>query len=84
MLCLGSGTNTMEFQSRHGSRLGAFILSFALALPLLDTPSTAAQTATNGIENSVVKVFSTVRYPDPYQPWTKRSPSEMTGSGVVI
>jgi S1-C subfamily serine protease len=36
------------------------------------------------IENSVVKVFSTVRYPDPYQPWTKQSPEEETGSGVVI
>jgi S1-C subfamily serine protease len=31
-----------------------------------------------------VKVFSTVRYPDPYKPWTKQSPEEQTGSGVVI
>ena len=36
------------------------------------------------IENSVVKIFSTVRYPDPYQPWTKQSPEDITGSGVVI
>lgn len=36
------------------------------------------------IENSVVKIFSTVRYPDPYKPWTKDAPEEMTGSGVVI
>jgi S1-C subfamily serine protease len=36
------------------------------------------------IENSVVKVFSTVRYPDIYRPWTKQTPSEITGSGVVI
>ena len=36
------------------------------------------------IENSVVKVFSTVRYPDCYRPWTKQSPEEETGSGVVI
>jgi len=36
------------------------------------------------VENSVVKVFSTVRYPDLYKPWTKQSPSEITGSGVVI
>ena len=36
------------------------------------------------IENSVVKIFSTVRYPDPYRPWSKREPTEITGSGVVI
>jgi S1-C subfamily serine protease len=36
------------------------------------------------IENSVVKVFSTMRYPDPFKPWTKAAPSEATGSGVVI
>jgi S1-C subfamily serine protease len=36
------------------------------------------------IENSVVKVFSTARYPDFYKPWTKHAPAEMTGSGVVI
>jgi S1-C subfamily serine protease len=37
-----------------------------------------------GVENAVVKVFSTLRYPDPYRPWTKQAPSEVTGSGVVI
>jgi S1-C subfamily serine protease len=49
----------------------------------------AAETASPGaapgvIENSVVKIFSTARYPDPYKPWTKQSPDEATGSGVVI
>ena len=37
-----------------------------------------------GIENSVVKVFATMRYPDPFKPWTKQAPSEVTASGVVI
>jgi S1-C subfamily serine protease len=36
------------------------------------------------IENSVVKVFSTLRYPDPFRPWSKQAPSEVSGSGVVI
>jgi len=36
------------------------------------------------IEASVVKVFSTMRYPDPFKPWTKQAPAEATGSGVVI
>jgi S1-C subfamily serine protease len=42
-----------------------------------DVPSAA-------LENSVVKIFSTMRYPDPYKPWTKQAPSEATASGVVI
>ncbi|MES2015322.1 MAG: trypsin-like peptidase domain-containing protein [Pseudomonadota bacterium] len=36
------------------------------------------------IESSVVKVFSTLRRPDPFKPWSKAAPSEVTGSGVVI
>ena len=36
------------------------------------------------VENAVVKVFSTMRYPDPFKPWTKQAPSEITASGVVI
>jgi S1-C subfamily serine protease len=36
------------------------------------------------VENSLIKVFSTIRYPDPYKPWTKQAPTEVTGSGVVI
>jgi S1-C subfamily serine protease len=36
------------------------------------------------IENSVVKVFATLRYPDPFKPWTKQAPGEVTASGVVI
>ena len=52
-------------------------------------PSTAAAVATTdavpaGVERSVVKVFTTVRYPDPFRPWTKQSPNEISGSGVVI
>jgi S1-C subfamily serine protease len=46
--------------------------------PVTGDPKSAA------VENSVVKVFSTIRYPDFYRPWTKQAPSEATGSGVVI
>ena len=44
----------------------------------------ADQTESAGLENSVVKIFSTMRYPDPFKPWTKQAPSEATASGVVI
>ncbi|HZZ59440.1 MAG TPA: trypsin-like peptidase domain-containing protein [Opitutaceae bacterium] len=36
------------------------------------------------VQNAVVKVFATVRHPEPYQPWTKASPREISGSGIVI
>jgi S1-C subfamily serine protease len=59
------------------------------ATPAAAAPSTAAAPATApapspAVENSVVKIFSTLRRPDPYKPWTKATPQEVTGSGVVI
>jgi S1-C subfamily serine protease len=48
------------------------------------TNASAPGAGSGAIENSVVKIFSTVRYPDPYQPWTKGSPEDISGSGVVI
>jgi S1-C subfamily serine protease len=44
----------------------------------------AAKPESPSLANSVVKVFSTMRYPDPFKPWTKQAPSEATGSGVII
>jgi S1-C subfamily serine protease len=41
-------------------------------------------TPLSAIENSVVKIFATVRYPDFYKPWARQAPAEFTGSGVVI
>jgi len=46
-------------------------------------PATAIP-ASPAVENSVVKIFSTLRRPDPYKPWTKATPQEITGSGVVV
>src|SRR6202142_1636332 len=42
------------------------------------------ETNAESLANSVVKVFSTMRFPDVYKPWTKDAPSDATGSGVVI
>jgi S1-C subfamily serine protease len=44
----------------------------------------AANHAPERIENSVVKVFATMRYPDPFRPWTKQAPADVSASGVVI
>jgi hypothetical protein len=38
----------------------------------------------SGVENSVVKVFSTVRGPELVKPWTKQEPREISGTGMVI
>jgi S1-C subfamily serine protease len=36
------------------------------------------------VENSVVRVFATLRSPDLAKPWNKQSGQEVTGSGLVI
>ncbi|VXC11945.1 S1C family serine protease [Massilia sp. 9I] len=52
--------------------------------PAVSTPSATTAPALPAIENSVVKIFATVRRPDPYKPWSKQSPADVTGSGVII
>lgn len=71
--------------SRFGRLLVGLVLSLSVlpALPAAETkPAEPATSST--VENSVVKVFATVRYPDAFKPWTKQAPKEITGSGVVI
>ena len=38
----------------------------------------------DAIEHSVVRVLSTVSYPDFFKPWTKMSPRDISGTGIVI
>jgi S1-C subfamily serine protease len=47
-------------------------------------PAGSSEAKLPAVENSVVKVFSSVRYPDPFRPWTKQAANEVSGSGVVI
>ena len=76
---------TRLFQSLIGRALLALALSFS---PLMAVRSMAAETASTAnataLENAVVKVFATLRRPDPYKPWSKAAPQSVTGSGVVI
>ncbi len=70
------------------NRIGKFFFCIALC-GLLCAGNSFAQTAQRGtkaaqLENSVVKIFSTARPADVFRPWQKASPSESTGSGVVI
>ena len=56
------------------------------AIPKNAMPESTESKATpsSAVENSVVKVFSSMRAPDAYKPWAKQPSTEVTGSGVVI
>jgi S1-C subfamily serine protease len=49
-----------------------------------NTAAVTSPATDDKVENSVVKIFATVRGPDLGKPWTKQSPREITGSGMVI
>jgi S1-C subfamily serine protease len=64
---------------------GAIALGGALLMPSAWAQTTTQTAAENsGVANAVVKVFTTSRNPDPFKPWAKQSPSESTGTGVLI
>ncbi len=78
----------MRLLSRFIGVVAAVVLIFngwnqAAADPSTNVAASAGSPA-GGVENSVVKIFSTMRYPEPYRPWTKGSATEATGTGVVI
>jgi S1-C subfamily serine protease len=58
--------------------------AFAHAAASAPPKAATAETGADRIGNSVVQVFATRRDPDFTKPWTKQSPHEMTGSGVII
>ena len=67
------------------------LIAFGEAVPPAASPessagaqSSQAVTPSKSVENAVVKIFATLRAPDPTKPWSKQSPSEITGSGTVI
>ena len=56
-----------------------------LALAGLTTLRAVAQDAAPAdASRSVVKIITTQRLPDFLQPWTRKNPSEISGTGVVI
>ena len=71
---------------RNFLRLPLLIPTLALLLGTTAARARASkEPATQGVvENSVVKIFSTLRMPDATKPWSKNEPAEATGSGVVI
>jgi len=47
-------------------------------------PGATESTDSLQVENSIVKIFSTLRRPDFSQPWSKQSAMEVTGTGFVV
>lgn len=80
----------MPHPARFCVQLGALLLlGCSLTAPAFAQAAAAAPAPIeakpgNPIERTVVKIFSTARMPDPYRPWTKSSPSDATGTGVII
>ena len=64
--------------------LGRFVAAVAFMAPLSATIGRADDAADVNTRKSVVKIFAKLRDPDVFRPWTKSSPREVTGSGVVI
>jgi S1-C subfamily serine protease len=62
------------------------LLIMATAAALVSAPrwALADDDGESAIRESVVKIFSTMRFPDPVRPWMKQSPQEASGTGVVI
>ncbi len=58
-------------------RLALYVFVSFLALPALGQDASSDR-------QSVVKIFSTVRAPNLFQPWTRPAASEASGSGVII
>src|SRR5882724_10807873 len=81
--------SSLPLRCIHHRRSPVIVLALcavATLAPLVGAHAEAAKSPAvpTNVENAVVKVFSTLRYPDPFKPWTKQAPSEVTASGVVI
>ncbi len=64
-------------------RLPHFAL-YALVGIVATAPANAADERDEKVRESVVKVFATMRAPDPFHPWQKQTPRDGSGTGVVI
>jgi len=66
---------------------GELNLQLSLPSPATEKAPALAEpkpTPSGVVENSLVKVFSSMRLPDLTKPWAKQAATEVTGSGVVI
>lgn len=73
----------MKMRWMNSGWLAGLVLSISTpAFAALD--QTESDARESKIRESVVKISATMRYPDLTKPWTKHSPQEASGTGVVI
>lgn len=60
----------------RGGWIGAVMAALCLAAPVAR--------GQDDVRDAVVKLYATQRLPDPVRPWTKQSPREISGTGVLI
>lgn len=77
----GNVAAAADASSGPAEKKPAFTPSAATDIPAAAIVSAATSAA---IENSVVKVFATMRRPDMFKPWTKQAPAETSGTGIII
>jgi S1-C subfamily serine protease len=61
---------------------GLFVLCIMTLAQSAD--STAVAPGADSVQNSVVKITAAISVPNLFKPWSKESPQEISGSGVVI
>ncbi len=72
------------FVGLTGCLIGAVAAAQAAAEPPPQSAAPAAEAKADVAGKSVVKIVSTLRYPDRFQPWSKKAPVSASASGVVI
>ena len=80
---------TIEYKRILAAIIGILLTGALLSIEAghSATPANSVQDASRGedqIENSVVRVYSTIQPPDFMKPWSKQPGREITGSGAVI
>ncbi len=60
------------------------VRTIVLSLAVLSYTELTASAWAGGPEDSIVRVTSVLRLPNPMRPWTKQNPAEFGGTGVVI
>jgi len=74
----------MRAAASRVATLAAFLV-LSVPVPVFPAQDQAKSDAQESkIRESVVKISATMRYPDVTRPWTKQSPQEASGTGVVI
>lgn len=71
----------MYCNKKNGTGINLIIFFFILSAFCLGSSPVSAQ---QEIRNSIVKIHTTQRRPDLFNPWAKMQASEISGSGVVI